>query len=132
MHHDSTPHWQNVGDTLCASGESPFWHAQEERLYWVDTLLKRVWRHHPASDRAEHWDFAEPVTGLAPCRSGGLLLVMGPDVLHAGGWHDVPTSLSSLPASRVPYRLQGGRCDPWGRFWVSSVPVEPDHPACAC
>ena len=60
MQHETTPHWQNVGDTLCASGESPFWHAQEERLYWVDTLLKRVWRHHPASGRSEHWDFPEP------------------------------------------------------------------------
>lgn len=123
MHHDSTPQWQNVGDTLCASGESPFWHAQEERLYWLDSLLKRVWRHHPASGRVEHWDFPEPVTGLAPCRSGGLLLVMGDQILFAGSWQDAPTTLSSLPASRVPYRLQGGRCDPWGRFWVSSYPV---------
>lgn len=126
MQHETTPHWQNVGDTLCASGESPFWHAQEERLYWVDTLLKRVWRHHPASGRSEHWDFPEPVTGLAPCRSGGLLLVMGTQVMHAGSWMDVPTPLSTLPASRMPYRLQGGRCDPWGRFWVSSMPTGPE------
>jgi len=126
MQHETTPHWQNVGDTLCASGESPFWHAQEERLYWVDTLLKRVWRHHPASGRSEHWDFPEPVTGLAPCRSGGLLLVMGAQVMHAGSWMDVPTPLSTLPASRMPYRLQGGRCDPWGRFWVSSMPTGPE------
>lgn len=124
MQPDSIPRWQDVGDTLCASGESPFWHSQEERLYWVDTLLKRVWRHHPASGHGEHWDFPQPVTGLAPCRSGGLLLVMGAQVLHSASWLDVPSILAALPPARLTHQLRGGRCDPWGRFWVSSYPVE--------
>lgn len=130
MNTESTPRWQDVGDTLCASGESPFWHAQEERLYWTDPLLKRVWRHHLPSGRVEHWDFPQPVTGIAPCRNGGLLLVMGTDVLHATNWSDVPSPIASLPPAKIPYQLRGGRCDPWGRFWVASFPQDAqDHPA---
>jgi len=115
--------WQPVGDSLSASGEAPVWHPTEERLYWVDPLLKRVWRHHTASGLTEHWDFHDAVTGVAPCRSGGLLIVTGRAVLHAAVWKQIPSVLATLAESAVPMQLRGGRCDPWGRYWLSAQPA---------
>lgn len=123
MNHPSPVEWQIVGDTLCASGESPFWHPREERLYWMDASLKRIWRHHLPSGRAELWDLPRSITGLAPCRSGGLLIVMEDGIYHSAAWQDVPAPMASLPPSKTPRSLRGGRCDPWGRLWLVSQPT---------
>ncbi len=113
-----TPSWQLIGDTLCASGEAPFWHAREERLYWIDVPLQRIWRWHQPSGRTEHWDLPQAITGMAPCRSGGLLLVMADGLHHAAGWTDTPMPLASVPGGTEGSVVRGGRCDPWGRFWL--------------
>ena len=121
--------WTPIGESLSASGEAPFWHPREERLYWIDPPLKRLWRHHMPSGRTEHWDLPRRVTGLVPCRSGGLLLVMDDGVYHTGAWQDVPSQIAVLPQSAEPQVLRGGRCDPWGRLWVASTPASAyDHP----
>lgn len=125
----STPSWQPIGETLCASGEAPFWHAREERLYWIDVPLQRLWRWHQPSGRTEHWDLPEPVTGMAPCRSGGLLLVMANGVHHAAGWTDTPMPLASVPGDQAGHALRGGRCDPWGRFWLLRHAAPTDTPS---
>lgn len=115
----SLPPWQPVGETLSASGEAPFWHMREERLYWIDVPLRRIWRWHQPSGHTEHWDLPQPVTGMAPCRSGGLLLVMGQGLWHAAAWGDTPMPLADAPAGApAGSLLRGGRCDPWGRFWL--------------
>ncbi|BAO81982.1 gluconolactonase [Serpentinimonas raichei] len=110
--------WQVVSDVLCASGEAPFWSAREERLYWIDPPLKRAWRLHLPSGRAEHWGFAGPITGLTPCRSGGFLLLLGDGIYHAGSWLDVPTLLVPLPSIDANALWRAGTCDPWGRLWL--------------
>jgi len=112
--------WQIASDALCAAGQAPFWHAREERLYWIDPPLKRVWRLHLPSGRSERWDLPHPVTGLAPCRSGGLLLLLPDGLYHCGGWMDVPRLLTPLPGRAELQLWRGGRCDPWGRYWLLS------------
>ena len=110
--------WQVVSDVLCASGEAPFWSAREERLYWIDPPLKRAWRLHLPSGRAEHWGFASPITGLTPCRSGGFVLLLGDGLYHANTWLDVPTLLAPLPPIDADSLWRAGTCDPWGRLWL--------------
>ncbi|MEN9887827.1 MAG: hypothetical protein RL758_2405, partial [Pseudomonadota bacterium] len=51
--------WTKVHDTLCAHGTSPFWHPHEERLYWLDAGVRRLWRLHPLSGAADHLDLPE-------------------------------------------------------------------------
>jgi len=110
--------WQVVSDVLCASGEVSFWSAREDRLYWIDPPLKRAWRLHLPSGRAEHWGFSGPITGLAPCRSGGFVLLLADGLYHAGAWLDVPTLLVPLPPIDADSLWRAGTCDPWGRLWL--------------
>lgn len=128
MNGDLSVDWQPLGGSLSASGDTPVWHPTEERLYWVDPLLKRVWRHHPISGLTEHWDCPDAVTGVMPCRSGGLLTVSGREVQYASAWRHIPQGLAVLPESRVPMQLHGGRCDPWGRYWLSAQPLSDGTP----
>ena len=52
------------------TGESPFWHPREQRLYWVDIPAMRVHRWQPASGQREAWELAqEPGCRMARPRS---------------------------------------------------------------
>lgn len=120
--------WQRVHDTLCAQGDSPFWHAREERLYWIDVALRRLWRLHPRSGHAEHLDLPQEPGSVAPCRGGGLLLALRDGLYHLGSWQDLPRRIVPAPYDPARQRFSAGHCDPWGRFWVGTRTEAPDRP----
>jgi len=112
--------WTRITETVCALGESPFWHPHEERLYWVDTALKRLWRLHAPSGHTEHWDLPQEPGSIAPCRSGGLLIAMRDGIYLSRTWQDIPQKLADAPYDTTRVRFSDGKCDPWGRFWVGT------------
>lgn len=44
--------WQAVVADTYALGESPFWHPQEQMLYWVDIAGKQILRVQPGQGGA--------------------------------------------------------------------------------
>lgn len=122
---DSTPAtsglWQRVTDTPCAQGASPFWNAKEDRLYWVDTALRCLWRLHTPSGQAESWDLTQEPSSVAPCRSGNLLIALRDGLYSSTTWGDIPQTVAKAPFDTAHTRFGPGVCDPWGRFWVGTV-----------
>ena len=59
-------------------GESPRWHADEARLYWVDIDACRIHRTDPASGHDEVMQLDGPVGCVAPRRGGGLIAAQCP------------------------------------------------------
>ncbi|NMM92689.1 hypothetical protein B2J88_52185, partial [Rhodococcus sp. SRB_17] len=47
--------WNVVGSEVCELGESPFWQAGEQRLYWVDIAGRAALRADPATGATERW-----------------------------------------------------------------------------
>lgn len=129
MNPSTPPAWHKAHDTLCAHGDSPFWHPQEERLYWVDRALRRLWRLHPRSGHAEHLELPGAPGSVAPCRSGGLLLALHDGIYHLANWADVPRKIRAAPFDTTHQHFGQGRCDAWGRFWVGTEVGPHDRPA---
>lgn len=117
----ATTAWQRVVDTPCALGESPFWHPQEQRLYWVDIAQRRLWRLHVPSNHLEHWELPQEPGCIAPCRSGALLIAMRDGVYRSFTWRDIPQKLADAPYDTSRIRFNDGKCDVWGRFWVGTL-----------
>lgn len=117
--HRLSSEWERVTEALCAWGASPMWHTREDRLYWLDSGLKRLWRWHPPSGQTDQWDLAQEPTSIVPCRSGGLLIAMRDGVYHASTWQDLPRQVATARHGDTTLRLGEGKCDVWGRFWVS-------------
>lgn len=113
--------WKPVTDIPCAWGDSPFWHAKEERLYWVDTSMRSLWRLHVPSGAIESWDLPQEPGCVAPCRSGNLLIAMRDGLYTSATWGDIPQALAKAPYDTSTTRFGSGVCDPWGRFWAGSV-----------
>ncbi len=114
------PAWERVTAPNCGWGASPFWHPQQERLYWVDIAHERIWRLHLPSGHAEMWQLAQTPGSIAPCRSGALLMAMRSGILLSATWHNTPQQIAAAPYDPARLRFHASKCDPWGRFWVGT------------
>ena len=115
-----------VLDIRAELGECPVWSGRDRCLYWIDIDSQLVYRYEPDHDRSD--------SRHLPGRPGSLALTRDPDRLLIAMEHqlvDLTWSTGQvsprlgLEADDSPTRLNDGRTDPAGRFWVGSM----DDPA---
>jgi sugar lactone lactonase YvrE len=103
-------------------GESPVWSVRDGCLYWIDIDGRLVHRYDPA----RHHDDTRQLAG----RPGSLALTHDPDRLLVAIEHGLVdltwstgevTPRTVLEPDATPTRLNDGRPDPAGRFWVGSM-----------
>jgi len=119
---------QKLDVPVCTLGEGPVWSDRDGCLYYVDIPNYRVQSYTPSTRKHHAWTFPTFVGSLGECRSGGLIVSLGDRVVR----FDPRKGLSSveefciLEADRPLNRLNDGKVDPWGRFWVGSVRIAED------
>jgi sugar lactone lactonase YvrE len=124
-----------ASDPVCVApagdrcGEAPVWHAGEQCLYWTDINRFLIHRYDPAAGCVKWWLFDEPVCALAVTgRDDTLAVALGSRVLlwkpRGGEQREQGFRLAGWPA----VRLNDGRPDPRGSFWLGSMRnnVNPD------
>lgn len=103
-------------------GECPRWHAEQRRLYWVDIARNRLHRFDPATGADVHRTFDAPVGCFAFHRGGGLVLGMKDGLALLDDWDAAPVRFGDqVLEGHADLRLNDGRTDRQGRFWVGSV-----------
>ncbi len=103
-------------------GECPVWSADEQVLYWTDIEGRLLHRYDPATGSDQ--------TRALPGRAGALALTDRPGRLLIAidtslAWFDWPggsvTPWMELEPAAAGNRMNDGRTDPSGRFWVGSM-----------
>lgn len=117
----SPPTWQPTFEHVCALGESPFWHPQEQLLYWVDIAGRQVLRGDPQTGRTESWDMPSEPGCIAPAQQGGLVLALRHGIFRANHWGAPLRLIATLPYDTRTMRANDGKCDALGRFWVGTI-----------
>jgi sugar lactone lactonase YvrE len=110
-------------------GEGPVWHAAEQALYWTDINRFLVHRFDLRDGSAKFWFFDEPVTALALTDSNSVLLVaLGSQLILWNPRSDSRSDFGFHLPDWPRVRLNDGRADPRGAFWVGSMRnnVNPD------
>jgi sugar lactone lactonase YvrE len=102
-------------------GESPLWHPQQKRLYWVDIPGKKVHRFDPATGRNETFPTPEIVPCLAFRASGGLVLLLRKHIAYFNPDAGTLEIGQELEADQPDNRFNDGRVDPQGRFWPGTM-----------
>jgi sugar lactone lactonase YvrE len=112
----------------CNLGEGPVWSTREGCLYFVDIASHRLHAYWPNSKRHEAWQFDTFVGSLAECKTGGLLLALHDRLVRFHPERGVAQleELAVLERDRPLNRLNDGKADPYGRYWVGSMRVEED------
>jgi sugar lactone lactonase YvrE len=104
-------------------GEGPLWSAAEGRLLWVDILAPAIHLSDPATGKDRVVATEEMVAALAPRASGGFVAAARSGLRAFDGASLGPV-LAAPIAEGSALRLNDGRCDARGRFWVGSLALD--------
>ena len=116
-------------DVKAELGECPRWNALERSLYWVDIAARTLHRIGPDGTDSETRTFAAPVACFAFHRDGGLVLGMKNGCARIDHWNADPRPFGpQILAGKPHHRMNDGRTDSAGRFWVGSVNSAKDAP----
>ena len=102
-------------------GESPFWHPQEEALYWCDIDGKQLNRWHPASAQHRCWDVDAEPGCAAPMQGGGLMVAMRDGLFSFDPASGARRRLADPPYDPAIERFNDGKADPHGRFLAGTI-----------
>ena len=109
-----------VVDARALAGESPVWSVDEQCLWWVDILGRRLHRYDPSSQVDRAIAMPDIVSFAAPHALGGLVVA-----LRASVWHFLPGQdrfalIAELPLPEAS-RLNDAVIDAEGRLWIGSM-----------
>ncbi|QTN26513.1 SMP-30/gluconolactonase/LRE family protein [Rhodoferax sp. AJA081-3] len=113
--------WQPVCPDTFQLGESPFWHPQEQTLYWVDIPGQKLCRANVYMGTVDSWDMPCEPGCIAPATSGGLVIARRDGVFRAREWRGALELITTLPYDTAAVRANDGKCDALGRFWVGTI-----------
>lgn len=117
--------WHTAVPQPSELGESPFWHPDEERLYWLDIAAREVCRLHVPSGLAERWRLPSEPGCMAPARSGGhntgLVIALRDGIYRARQWGGALALLAPALHDAATTRFNDGKADPLGRFWAGTI-----------
>jgi sugar lactone lactonase YvrE len=104
------------------TGEGAVWHALHKALYWVDINRFLIHRFEPQTGNVRNWLFAEPVTALGLTeRPDTLIAALASRVILWQPANDARADFANPERGRAGVRLNDGRPDPAGDFWVGSM-----------
>lgn len=123
--------WQTLPDSQCQLGESPFWHPQEQSLYWLDIPGRQVLRTRGALDNPaiERWDLPTEPGCIAPARRGGLVIALRDGIYRAREWGGTLQRMVRVDHDVRSLRFNDGKCDAFGRLWAGSINEAKDGPS---
>lgn len=111
-----------------ALGEGPMWHVKEQALYWIDIAKCLLWRLDTTTHECQFWKMEDYIGAVVPRASGGVVVTVGNKVLAL----DLPAGKTTQLAEITPWnkrlRLNDGKCDQMGRFWMGVADFQKENP----
>ena len=113
--------WTQVVREADQVGESPFWHPQEQMLYWVDITAKQVRRCNVFTGAVESWAMPLEPGCIAPAASGGLVIALRDGIYRGRRWGGAVERIARFNHDPKTTRFNDGKADPLGRFWAGTL-----------
>jgi sugar lactone lactonase YvrE len=105
-------------------GEGLCWSPAQQSIYWVDILGQRLMRLHIASGLRAQWDFDEPISAVAErADAPGLVVALRHRIALFDTERGTLHTLHEIEPPSQDVRLNDGKCDAQGRFWIGSMGV---------
>ncbi|WP_038740728.1 SMP-30/gluconolactonase/LRE family protein [Burkholderia pseudomallei] len=114
------PYWVAAsGDVV---GEGAVWSAPESAIYWTDVCRYLIHRYDMADRSVRTWIFDEPVVALAfSSEAGRWLVALASKLIWWWPAEDRRLDHGFVLDGYPHVRLNDGRADPLGNFWVGSM-----------
>ncbi len=115
---------RNVYAARARLGEGPTWNDATRTLSWVDILNHRVHQFLPGSGENRVYEVGDVVGCAVPTRGNALLLALRHDLAALDLASGAVRHILPIEPDKPENRLNDGKCDPRGRFWVGSMRAE--------
>ncbi|KZE68958.1 SMP-30/gluconolaconase/LRE domain protein [Fictibacillus phosphorivorans] len=110
-------------------GEGPCWDSEQNVLYWVNILDKKVNVYDPRTHKNREIQLEQMVGTVAPSKSGSLVVALQKG-LHFLDLETEELTFIHDPESHLPEnRFNDGKCDPFGRFWAGTMSLSEEKEA---
>ena len=110
--------------TKAALGEGAIWNYKTQELYWLDIEGKKLNIYNPTSEENKVLETASRVGTVVPFTEKEALVALE-DGVHKINLKTGESTLFTDMKNELPEsRLNDGKCDPAGRFWVGSMHLE--------
>lgn len=117
--------WQTIVAQPSELGESPFWHPDEQMLYWVDIPARQIHRANVFMGTVESWAMPSEPGSIAPARTrgkvSGLVIALRDGIYRARQWGGALQRLVLAEHDTATTRFNDGKADPLGRFWAGTM-----------
>jgi sugar lactone lactonase YvrE len=118
---DMSPSLRIVLAARARLGECPVWQAVGQKLFWVDVYNHRVHQFDPATGKDCYFDTGDVVSAIALAGTDRLLIALRDRL----AWLHLPSGeVEIIHRIEFPHpegtRLNDGKCDSHGRFWIGS------------
>ncbi|KQT02769.1 SMP-30/gluconolactonase/LRE family protein [Rhizobium sp. Leaf386] len=110
-------------DVKTQLGEGPLWDVEDQRLYWIDSIGKKVFRCTVDGRELRAWEVPDIIGSMAIRKKGGAVLSL------ARGFHFMDFDSGEVELIHDPEpgmqnnRLNDGKVDRHGRFVVGSMDI---------
>ncbi len=111
---------KNVLQARARLGEVPFWHPDEQLLYWADIYNHRVHQFNPATGATQFFDVGEVVGCIAPAGNDRLIIGQRHRIAFLDTTSGKVTPILDIE-NNPNIRFNDGKCDRLGRFWFGSM-----------
>jgi sugar lactone lactonase YvrE len=121
---------RHVLDVKAALGEAPLWSQEQQALIWLDVRKSLLNRFDPATGVNRAWSLPVKHAGAFTLCAGGVAVAANSGFFRFDFAREEFHRLCDSPIDPSAFRLNDGKPDRQGRFWIGSmVPgFEPDQP----
>jgi len=109
-----------VGDVRCQVGEGPLWDAEEQALYFVDLVGRRLWMHRPDDGSFSSIEMPQDIAAVTRDNKGRLIVALADGFFTVEPAIGTVTPLVAIPLSEGT-QINDGKVDPRGRFVVAGL-----------
>ncbi|WP_406685175.1 SMP-30/gluconolactonase/LRE family protein [Seonamhaeicola sp. MEBiC1930] len=102
-------------------GEGAFWNYKTQELYWIDIESKKVNIYNPNTKLNRVFETNSRVGTIVPTDKKDVLIALEDGVYNLNINSGECTPFTKMKNELIGCRLNDGKCDPSGRFWVGSM-----------
>jgi sugar lactone lactonase YvrE len=117
--------WHTAVTAPSELGESPFWHPDEQLLYWVDIAARQIHRANVFMGTHESWAMPSEPGCIAPAKTkgeaSGLVIALRNGIYRARQWGGALELLAPALHDPATTRFNDGKADLLGRFWAGTI-----------
>ena len=105
-------------------GEGPLWHPDENALYWIDLIGKKLFRGDASSGKVTEKDLPYRCARVTLCDDDRMLFSFTRGLAFGTYGDDSYQPLSDTPVIADGERFNDGACDSLGRYWTGTYDAQ--------